>query len=84
MLCELDKNNNTIVFALTESHLRQDIRDAGYAGIPNLLDGQSDRQERKKKVGVIVYPRDDFATDGNVLTSGSDGVVEWNGWCCIF
>ena len=30
-----------------------------------------------KKGGVIVYLRDDFATDGNVLTSGSNGVVEW-------
>ena len=31
-----------------------------------------------KKVRVIVYLGDNFATDGNVLTSaGSNGVVEW-------
>ena len=76
MLSELGKNNNTIVFALTESHLRQEIRDAEIY-MPGFQIYRADRQEGIKKGGVIVYLRDDFATDGNVLTSGSNGVVEW-------
>ena len=52
MLCKLGKKSNTILFALSESHLRQDVRNTEMH-VPGHQILRADRQEGIKKGGVV-------------------------------
>ena len=67
---------NVFLIAITESHLRDEILDAEI-----VLDGfhlyRSDRANEIRKGGVIVYVREDFAPGSQIVSFGSNGIVEY-------
>ena len=76
LLHGLAKEENTILVALTETHLRRDICDAeiqmkGF----HLL--KQDGTEGFLKGGVAMYLREDLVGDMTTISSGSNDVVEW-------
>ena len=72
---EMAINENAVIVALTESHLRESIRDAEVK-MPHFQHYRADRSNGRKQGGVIVYVRDEFSTDCRVMSSGSTGTVE--------
>ena len=68
--------DEVIIIALVETHLRSEIVDAEI-----WIDGFSifrqDRKQGIKKGGVIIYIRDDFAKSAELLSCDSNGSVEW-------
>ena len=76
LIRDMAYQNNSILIALTESHLKAEITNAevnfdGY----HLL--RADRSEGCLKGGVIVYIKDNLVGELTVLSSGSNDVVEW-------
>ena len=76
MLHESAKESNSFIVAITESHLRSDIRDAEIA-MPGFQLYRADRTDGIRKGGVVVYLKTEYARGAQVLSSGSNGVVEW-------
>ena len=76
MLRERAELESVAFICLTESHLRQDIKDADIS-MGGFQMHRADRLQGIKKGGVVVHVRDDFSTHAKVLTSGFNGVVEW-------
>ena len=76
MLYERAKESNSFIVALTESHLRSEIQDAEIA-MPGFQLFRADRTEGIRKGGVVVYLKTEYARGAQVLSSGSNGVVEW-------
>ena len=68
--------NNSVIVALTESHLKSQILDAEIQ-IPGYQLFRQDRMDRIKRGGVITYVKNEYASGLEVLTSGDNGVVEW-------
>ena len=75
MTGEIMKNSGTVIAALTETHLNEEILDAEVA-ICGYQVFRSDRVGRIRG-GVALYVKDEFASDVAVLLSGSDGSVEY-------
>ena len=73
---EKAKENQSMIIALTESHLKSPILDAEIH-IPGYQLVRKDRQDQINKGGVIVYVKDSYAGGLVVLSSGCNGVVEW-------
>lgn len=92
MLEEIGAEYNGALICVTESHLRNEIRDAeiemkGYEMY------RADRANDRKKGGVVIYARDDIVKDTQMLTKGSNGEIEHvilyiNTWkiflCCMY
>ena len=76
MLFERAEENNSFIIAITESHLRKDIQDAEIS-MPGFQLYRADRTEGIRKGGVVVYLKNEYARGAQVLSSGSNGVVEW-------
>ena len=76
MLYERAKESNSFIVALTESHLRSEIQDAEIA-MHGFQLYRADRTEGIRKGGVVVYLKTEYARGAQVLSSGSNGVVEW-------
>ena len=76
MLREKAVLEGAVVLALTESHLRSDIKDAEVQ-IGGFQVYRADRAENRRKGGVVAYVRDDYASEIKILSSGSNSVVEW-------
>ena len=76
LLKEMAIENETVILALTESHLRSEIKDAEVH-----IDGfqlfRADRTEGSARGGVVVYVKESSFGEVSVLSSGSNGVVEW-------
>ena len=75
-LAEKAEERNSIIIALSESHLKSKILDAEIH-IPGYQLFRADRQDHIKNGGVIVYVKESFANGLKLLTSGCNGVVEW-------
>ena len=75
-LAEKAKETQSVIIALTESHLKSQILDAEIH-IPGYQLARKDRQDHINKGGVIVYVKDSFAGGMKVLSGGCNGVVEW-------
>lgn len=92
MLEEIGAEYNCALICITESHLRNEIRDAeikmkGYEMY------RADRANDRKKGGVVINTRDNIAKDTQMLTNGSNGEIEHvilyiNKWkillCCMY
>ena len=76
MLREKAVLEGAVVLAMTESHLRSDIKDAEVQ-IGGFQVYRADRAENRRKGGVVAYVRDDYASEIKILSSGSNSVVEW-------
>ena len=74
LLRELTAECNTNIIALTESHLRQDIKDAE-EHIQNIEMFRADRSEGTSGVGAVVYLR-------NCLQGEKKTIVLWFKWHC--
>ena len=73
---ERTKENNCIITALPESHLKSYIFDAEIY-ISGYQIFRTDRRDKINKGGVILYIRDDFAKGSKLFSHGCNGVVEW-------
>lgn len=76
MLEEIGTEYNSVLICITESHLRNEIRDAeikmeGYEMY------RADRANNRKKGGVVIYTRNDIAKHTQMLATGSNGEVEY-------
>ena len=76
MLYEKARENGSVIVALTESHLRSDIKDAEIS-MPGFQIYRADRTQGIKKGGVVIFLKNEFAKSAQLLSSGSNGVVEW-------
>ena len=76
MLAETMRESNTVVAALCETHLREEILDAEI-NVEGYRIYRSDRLAGMRKGGVLMYVREDVAADMEVLSSGSTGEAEW-------
>ena len=72
----LAKEKDTIMVALTETHLRSEICDAEVQMTGFHLIRQ-DRTEGFLRGGVAIYLREDLLGDMSIISSGSNDVVEW-------
>ena len=76
MLRERMETLNTIMLALTETHLNPAILDAE-VHMEGFQIYRADRSYNRKKGGAAIYLRNDFAVDTEVVSSGSNGIVEY-------
>ena len=76
MLREMMVTQNTIILALTETHLRKEILEAEI-NIAGYGIFRADRCEDRPKGGVAIYIRDDIIAHSSVLLSGSTGTIEY-------
>ena len=76
MLRELAELNNTVIIALTESHLRKEIRTAE-VHMKGFHLYRADRTEGFLKGGVAVYVREELVGEIRLLNSNSNDEVEW-------
>ena len=79
-LGEIAEESDSIIIALSESHLKSQILDAEIS-IPGFQLFRADRQDHINKGGVITYVKDEYASGLQTLTSGCNEAVEWN---CLF
>lgn len=75
MLEEIGNENNSALICLTESHLKNEIRDAEIK-IEGYEIFRADRPNRKKG-GVLIYTRNDIAKDTIKIAADSNGEVEY-------
>ena len=75
MLSELALTNNSLIIAITESHLNQDISDAEIQ-IEGFNSFRSDRIGNTKG-GVIVYINAKWESQPQVLAAGSVNLIEY-------
>ena len=76
VLGEMARQNNSVMIALTETHLRKEIEDAEVS-IPGFQLIRQDRTDGFSKGGVAIYLKENLTGEMKVLSSGSNDVVEW-------
>ena len=75
-LDEFAKEANSIIIALTESHLKSHILDAEIY-LPGYQVVRKDRVDSINKGGVITYVKDSYSGGMKILVDGCNGTVEW-------
>lgn len=75
MISELASEEESLIVALTESHLHENIKDAEVR-ISNYTSFRTDRANRRKKGGIITYVKDTVSPYTKVLLSFSNSVTE--------